>query len=144
LPWSALFEDPIPLPDGRQLLTLRDAANHIVKLSKDEHSAPEWQAAMEALILVAETGGPTMLARIGVIRALNRHVERAFNPERKETHWGKAEAQEGPMTVLIYVDTSKQVGDPDHLKVFANADAAETWFADNDPEGVAFEYEVLE
>ena len=31
------------------------------------------------------------------------------------------------MTVLIYVDTSKQVGDPDHLKVFANADAAEAW-----------------
>ena len=27
------------------------------------------------------------------------------------------------MTVLIYVDTSKQVGDRDHLKVFANADA---------------------
>jgi hypothetical protein len=32
------------------------------------------------------------------------------------------------MTVLIYVDTNKQVGDADHLKVFANADAAETWF----------------
>jgi hypothetical protein len=48
------------------------------------------------------------------------------------------------MTVLIYVDTSKQVGDPDHLRGFANADAAETWFAENDPEGVAFEYEVLE
>ena len=30
------------------------------------------------------------------------------------------------------------------LKVFANADAAETWFEENDPEGVAFEYEVLE
>jgi hypothetical protein len=89
LPWSALFEDPIPLPDGRQLLTLRDAANHIMKLSKGEHSAPEWQAAMEALILVAETDGPTMLARIGVMRALNRHVERVFNPDRKETHWGK-------------------------------------------------------
>ena len=28
------------------------------------------------------------------------------------------------MTVLIYVDTSKQVGDPDYLKVFANANAA--------------------
>jgi hypothetical protein len=38
----------------------------------------------------------------------------------------------------------KQVGDTDHLKVFANADAAETWFEGNDPEGVAFEYEVLE
>jgi methylphosphotriester-DNA--protein-cysteine methyltransferase len=30
------------------------------------------------------------------------------------------------MTVFIYVNTSKQVGDVDHLKVFANADAAET------------------
>ena len=48
------------------------------------------------------------------------------------------------MTVLIYVDTRKQVGDRDHLKVFANADAAEAWFAENDPEGAAFEYEVLE
>ena len=48
------------------------------------------------------------------------------------------------MTVLIYVDTSKQVGDLNHLKVFANADAAETWFEENDPEGVAFEYEVIE
>jgi hypothetical protein len=41
-------------------------------------------------------------------------------------------------------NTSKQVGDPDHRKVFANVDAAETWFEENDPEGVAFEYEVLE
>ena len=47
-------------------------------------------------------------------------------------------------TVLIYVDTSKQVGDKDHLKVFANEDAAETWLQENDPEGVAFEYEVLD
>ena len=48
------------------------------------------------------------------------------------------------MSALTYVNTSKQVGDADHLKVFANADAAETWFEENDPEGVAFEYEVLE
>jgi hypothetical protein len=48
------------------------------------------------------------------------------------------------MTVLIYVNTSNQVGDPDHLKVFANNDAAETWLQENDPAGVAFEYEVLE
>jgi len=89
LPWSASFEDPIPLPNGRLLLTLKDAATYIVKLPKAEHSAPEWQAAMEALILVAESGGPTMLARIGVMRALNRHVERVFNPDRKDTHWGK-------------------------------------------------------
>jgi hypothetical protein len=47
-------------------------------------------------------------------------------------------------TVWIYVETSKQVGDKDHLKIFATTDAAEKWFEENDPEGVAFEYEVLE
>ena len=47
-------------------------------------------------------------------------------------------------TVWIYVDASKAVDDPDHLKVFAHDDAAERWFAENDAEGVAFEYEVIE
>jgi hypothetical protein len=45
------------------------------------------------------------------------------------------------MTVFVYVNTSKQVGEPDHVKVFANIDAANDWFKENDPEGVAFEYE---
>jgi hypothetical protein len=30
-----------------------------------------------------------MLARIGVMRALNRQVERVFNPDRKDPHWGR-------------------------------------------------------
>jgi hypothetical protein len=47
-------------------------------------------------------------------------------------------------TVWVYVDTSKEVGDVDHLKVFASADAADRWFAEHDPEGVAFEYPVQE
>jgi len=42
------------------------------------------------------------------------------------------------------LNTTKQVGGPDHIKVFATAGAAATWFEENDPEGVAFEYEVLE
>ena len=50
---------------------------------------PEWQAAIEALILVVDLGGPTMFARIGVMRALNRHHVREFNPKRKEPHWGR-------------------------------------------------------
>jgi hypothetical protein len=53
------------------------AGKYITKLPKAEHQAPEWQAAMEALILVVTLGGPTMFARIGFMRALNRHVERA-------------------------------------------------------------------
>jgi hypothetical protein len=86
--WKRPFDDPIPLPRGRQLVTLRDAGTYITKLPKAEHDAEEWQAAMEALMLVAR-GGPTMLARIGVMRALNRHVERVFNPNRKDHHWGR-------------------------------------------------------
>jgi hypothetical protein len=88
LPWSAPFEDPIELPDGRKLLTLKDAADYITGLPKKESALPEWQTAIEVLLLVSR-GGPTMMARIGVMKALNRHVERVFNPDRKETHWGK-------------------------------------------------------
>jgi hypothetical protein len=57
--------------------------------AKAEHSAAEWQAAMEALILVATLGGPTMMARIGFMQALNRGHIREFNPDRKDHHWGR-------------------------------------------------------
>jgi hypothetical protein len=88
--WSRKFDDPIALPSGRVLMTLRDAGNYIAKLPKAEHTAEEWQAAMEALMLVAKSrDGPTMFARIGIMRALNRHVVRVFNPDRKDHHWGK-------------------------------------------------------
>jgi hypothetical protein len=36
VPWSTPFEDPIILPDGRKLLTLKDAADYITKLPKKE------------------------------------------------------------------------------------------------------------
>ena len=65
-----------PLPRGRQLVTLEDAGTYITKLPKAEHEAAEWQAAMEALILVATSGGPTMFARIGIMRALNASAPR--------------------------------------------------------------------
>ena len=86
--WQREFEDPISLPGGRKLLTLKDAAEYITGLPKKESALPEWQTAIEALMLCSR-GGPTMRARIGVMKALNRHVERVFNPGRKETHWGK-------------------------------------------------------
>jgi len=58
-------------------------------LPKAEHTAAEWQSAMEALILVATLGGPTMFARIGVMRALNRGHVQEFDTSGKGTHWGK-------------------------------------------------------
>jgi hypothetical protein len=77
------------VPRGRQLVTLKDAGAYITKLPNAVHEAAEWQAAMEALILVATSGGPTMFARVGIRRALNRKVVREFNPDRKDHHWGK-------------------------------------------------------
>jgi hypothetical protein len=71
LSWKSPFDDPIPLPSGGELITLRDAGEYIAALPRKEHEALHWQAAVEALILVAESGGPSMLARIGMLRALN-------------------------------------------------------------------------
>jgi hypothetical protein len=68
--WSRPFEDPIPLPRGSQLITLKDAADYIMKLSKADRDTPEWQAAGEALIMAAERRGPLMHARVGMLRAL--------------------------------------------------------------------------
>jgi len=82
--WDQRFSDPIILPSGRKLLTLRDAAEYITKLPKAEHDAEQWLTAMEALLLVAESDGPTMFARIGMMRALNqRRPEAAPAPRRK-------------------------------------------------------------
>ncbi|WP_198033701.1 hypothetical protein [Bradyrhizobium sp. WSM2254] len=43
---------------------------------------------MEALLLVVERDGPTVFARIGVMRALNRHDVPSLNPKGKESHIG--------------------------------------------------------
>jgi hypothetical protein len=37
--WKRPFNDPIPLPRGRQLVTLEDAGRYIMKLPKAEHEA---------------------------------------------------------------------------------------------------------
>ena len=87
--WKHRFEESHTAARGRQLVTLEDAGRYITKLPKAEHEAKEWLAAMEALILVAEHNGPTMMARIGIMRALNRGHVRVFNPDRKDHHWGR-------------------------------------------------------
>ena len=87
--WARPFDDPVLLPDGRELVTLRDAGDYITSLPKAEQNLDAWQAAVEALLLVVELNGPTMMARIGMLRALNRHVQREINSSRKDTHWGK-------------------------------------------------------
>jgi hypothetical protein len=92
--WDQRFFDPIELPGRQPLMTLRDAALYITELPKAERDADEWQTAMQALLLVAEQDGPTMFARIGIMRALNRNVERTFDSSRKDHHWGRRKSNE--------------------------------------------------
>jgi hypothetical protein len=65
------------------LVTLRDAGDYIANLPKKESGLPEWLTAIQALMLVVEQNGPSMFARIGVMRALNRGHVREFNSSRK-------------------------------------------------------------
>jgi hypothetical protein len=44
----------IPLPDGRELAALEDAAKYIQKLPKAEQDADEWLTAVHVLIEAAE------------------------------------------------------------------------------------------
>ena len=81
--WDQRFFDPIILDGRKPLVTLRDTAEYITELPKAEHDTDEGQAAMEAPLLVAEHDGPPMLARVGVMRAINRHLERVFDRRAK-------------------------------------------------------------
>ena len=51
--WQRKFEDPITLADGRLLVTLMDAGEYISRLPKKETDLPDWQVAMQALLLVS-------------------------------------------------------------------------------------------
>jgi hypothetical protein len=78
----------------------------------------------------------------------DRHDEGTEPRQAQPGHHSAPQARDGLQdrqmkTVLVYVDTGKHLGDPDHLKVFANEVADEKWFMENDFEGVAFEYPVI-
>jgi hypothetical protein len=82
--WQRRFDEPIELPSGRKLLTLHDAATYATKLAKAESAAAEWHAAIDALMLVADSGGPVMFAGIGIMQALNAGTAgTAITPRRK-------------------------------------------------------------
>jgi hypothetical protein len=83
--WKRPFANPIPLPGGRQLVTLEDAAGYIMKLPKAEQNLGEWQAAIECLILAAEKNGPVtrpILSRYPQIARSNRRMRPSFAASR--------------------------------------------------------------
>ncbi len=89
LGWQRRFDDPITLPGDGHLVTLEDAATYITELPKKEAAEPEWQTAISELMPAVDRNRPTMLARIGFMKALNRHYVREFNSSRNDPHWGR-------------------------------------------------------
>ena len=41
MPWSTPFDEPIPLPRGRKLRTLQEAADHILALAQAQRAHPQ-------------------------------------------------------------------------------------------------------
>ncbi|MFB9262280.1 hypothetical protein ACFFWD_03710 [Bradyrhizobium erythrophlei] len=73
--WHREFEDPIDLPDGRRLVTLRDAARYIEALPPKISAKEHWQTAIEMLIWCADKGGIRMMAHIAMLKALHHGRE---------------------------------------------------------------------
>jgi hypothetical protein len=108
---------------------LKTPARYIQLLqNKDEQQRPNWQLAVETLISAAEGRDFLMHARRGMLRALSHGKP---NPDFSQEE-GQDLQDRQMKTVWIYIDTSKEVGDANHFKVFASTESA------NDPEGVAF------
>lgn len=73
LTWSTPFADGIDLPDGRRLITLRDAATYVGTLPEAEQQAKEWQTAARSLIEAAKHPDGLAVAHIDMLKALSRH-----------------------------------------------------------------------
>jgi hypothetical protein len=64
--WDRKIDDPIELPRrAHTLVTLKDAAEYLMKLPKAEQSLVEWQTTIACLIGTAEARDFMMHARIG-------------------------------------------------------------------------------
>jgi hypothetical protein len=97
--WTREFDDPAPLPRGRQRVTLKDAANYIQKLPKAEQLMGEWQAAVEAVII--RSWAANACARRNDAGPARRKANSRIQSIEGKT-LGKAEAEAGRMTGIVY------------------------------------------
>jgi hypothetical protein len=88
--WSKRFDEPIVLDDGTKLTTLRQAIQYLAKtVPKAEQHHEKVLTASDHLTRSAEQNYPMFLARAATLRAIHRHREQVFDPDRKDHHWGK-------------------------------------------------------
>ena len=82
--WNRPFAQPVPLPERPPAQTLRDAVDYIRNLPQPERDRREWRLAVQMLIDAAEDRGPILLARMGIVRALETNVEGTLDPKRED------------------------------------------------------------
>jgi hypothetical protein len=85
--WSTPFPGPIVLPDGTEIVTLRDAGAYITDLPKSQHDSAPWQNAMHVLIQAADHGGPIEFARLGMMQALYPKGTPVYHSVDKDPKW---------------------------------------------------------
>jgi hypothetical protein len=96
--WSTPFDDPIDLPDGRKLITLRDAATYITELPEAERQ--ECQIAAQSLIDAAEHQDLIKQAYIDVLRAIRCNEVSPPIPIGK-TSIGESESSSGTNSPMV-------------------------------------------
>ncbi|UGV24717.1 hypothetical protein E0H22_02860 [Rhodopseudomonas boonkerdii] len=67
--WSDRFSDPIQIPDGSRIETLRDAGAYIARLPNCEYKTDVWRTATHLLIEAAEGTVSIELARFAILQA---------------------------------------------------------------------------
>jgi hypothetical protein len=77
--WDSRFAEPIVLPDGAKLASLRESIAHLVKtIPAAERRLPAVLTAAEMLTAAAENGGPIEFARIATPAGAARNVVRRY------------------------------------------------------------------
>jgi hypothetical protein len=73
--WDSRFPEPIELPCGAMLASLREAIVHLVNtVPSSERGMPVILTAAEMITSAAERGAPIEFARIATLRALNPDI----------------------------------------------------------------------
>jgi hypothetical protein len=70
--WSKQFDEPVILPTGGQLLSLRDAGEYIASLPEREIQREAWKRATGVVMSAADGHLPILTAYIAVLRALGQ------------------------------------------------------------------------
>jgi len=104
LSWDRTFDDPIILPDGRELVTLRDAGRYITGLPKAKQRKPQWVLATKLLLSAAESGGHR---HDGGHRDASSHRSRSTEAAAGAASEAREKIQDGTVRSLFEVRSNR-------------------------------------